>query len=28
MAPITKLLQEIEVFQWTPECQQAWKVIK
>jgi len=28
MAPITKLLQKIETFKWTAECQQAWKEIK
>jgi hypothetical protein len=28
MAPITKLLWKIEVFQWNPECQQVWEAIK
>jgi hypothetical protein len=28
MALITKLLQTIEVFQWTLECQHVWEAIK
>jgi len=28
MAPITKLLRKIEVFEWTIECQTAWEDIK
>ncbi len=28
MAPITKLLKKIEVFEWTIECQTAWEDIK
>jgi hypothetical protein len=28
MAPITKLLKKIEVFEWTIECQIAWEDIK
>jgi hypothetical protein len=28
MAPFTKLLKKIEVFEWTVECQTAWEDIK
>jgi hypothetical protein len=28
MAPITKLLREDEVFEWTVECQTTWEDIK
>jgi hypothetical protein len=28
MLSITKLLQKIEVFHWTPEYQQVWEAIK
>jgi hypothetical protein len=28
MAPITKLLKKIEVFEWNVECQTAWEDIR
>jgi hypothetical protein len=28
MAPITKLLIKVEMFEWTNECQIAWEDIK
>jgi hypothetical protein len=28
MAPITKLLRKIEVFEWTTECQTIWEDIE
>jgi hypothetical protein len=28
MAPITKLLKKVEVFEWIDECQAAWEDIK
>jgi hypothetical protein len=28
MAPITKLMQKLEEFIWTQECQKTWEMIK